>query len=256
MHDCGMYPTTSSDDLLHLMPWPSQVFVSYDSTNKRQSCGATVLHMMGAQSPQVLAFAEQLLASTSLGRIKITVSNHCSCGAPQLSMNESYELSVAEDAIYLTAHSRWGALRAVATLAQLACSDQLYRGLRIEDRPRFAWRGLLLDVARHFFPIASLKLVIDGLAAVKMNVLHLHLSDDQGFRFPSTAFPNLASDDHYTADELRELVSYAAHRGVRIVPELDMPGHVTSWLVAHPEWGTQQPAATRRFGVHLSLIHI
>ena len=255
MHDCGMYPTTSSDDLLHLMPWPSQVFVSYDSTNKRQSCGATVLHMMGGESPQVLAFAEQVLASTSLGRIEITVSNHCSCAAPQLSMNESYELSVAEDAISLTAHSRWGALRGVATLAQLACSDQLYRGLHIEDRPRFAWRGLLLDVARHFFPIASLKLVIDGLAAVKMNVLHLHLSDDQGFRFPSTAFPNLASDDHYIADELRELVSYAAHRGVRIVPELDMPGHVTSWLVAHPEWGTQQPAATRRFGVHKACLN-
>ena len=93
------------------------------------------------------------------------------------------------------------------------------------------------------------------VGAVKMNVLHLHLSDDQGFRFPSATFPNLASDDHYTADELSELVLYAAHRGVRIVPELDMPGHVTSWLVAHPEWGTQQPATTRRFGVHKACLN-
>ena len=90
--------------------------------------------------------------------------------------------------------------------------------------------------------------MIDGLAALKMNVLHLHLSDDQGFRFPSAAFPNLASDDHYTAKELRELVTYAADRAVRIVPELDMPGHVTSWLVSHPEWGTQKTAASRRLG--------
>ena len=65
----------------------------------------------------------------------------------------------------------------------------------------------------------------------------------------SAAFPNLASDDHYTAKELRELVTYA-DRAVRIVPELDMPGHVTSWLVSHPEWGTQKTAASRRFGVH------
>ena len=250
MHDCGMCPANSSDDLLYLMPWPSLVSVSYDSTNKPQNRGATALHMMGTQSPSVLAFAEQVLASTSLGRIEITVSNHCSSATPQLSMNESYELSVVEDAISLTAHSRWGALRGVATLAQLACSEQLFTGLQIKDSPRFAWRGLLLDVARHFLPMASLKSVIDGLAAVKMNVLHLHLSDDQGFRFPSAVFPNLASDDHYTADELRELVSYGADRGVRIVPELDMPGHVTSWLVAHPEWGTQQTAASRRFGVH------
>ena len=133
------------------MPWPSQVSVSYDSTNKRQSYGPTAFHMMGADSPQVLAFAEQALASESLGRIEITVSNHCSCMAPHLSMNESYELSVVEDAISLTAHSRWGAIRGIATLAQLACSDQLYSGLHIEDTPRFAWRGLLLDVARHFF---------------------------------------------------------------------------------------------------------
>ncbi|MBL6813882.1 MAG: family 20 glycosylhydrolase [Pseudomonadales bacterium] len=213
------------------------------------------MHIKGAESSQVLAFAEQVLAPTPLGRIEITVLNHCANAAPQLSMNESYGLSVAEDVIALTAHSRWGALRGVTTLAQLACHGQLYVGLEVNDSPRFPWRGLLLDVARHFFPMASLKIVIDGLAAVKMNVLHLHLSDDQGFRFPSAVFPNLASDDHYSADELRELVSYAADRGVRIVPELDMPGHVTSWLVAHPEWGSQHTAASRRFGVHKACLN-
>ena len=71
----------------------------------------------------------------------------------------------------------------------------------------------------------------------KMNVLHLHLSDDQGFRFGSEAFPELVSTDNYSMDELRQLIAYAADLGVRVVPELDVPGHTSSWLVKHPEWG-------------------
>ena len=88
-----------------------------------------------------------------------------------------------------------------------------------------------------------------------MNVLHLHLSDDQAFRFPSAAYPKLASAEHYSLEELRTLVRYAANRGVRVIPELDMPGHVTSWLNAYPEWGSESVAPSLRFGVHKACLN-
>ena len=170
-------------------------------------------------------------------------------------MDESYRLSLAASVISLSSNTVWGAMRGLATLAQLARHGQLFAGLTIQDSPRFPWRGLLLDVARHFFPVQSLKSVVDGLAALKMNVLHLHLSDDQACRFPSTAFPKLASDEHYSIDELRDLVQYATDRGVRVIPELDMPGHVTSWLVAYPEWGSESTTPSLRFGVHKACLN-
>ena len=108
----------------------------------------------------------------------------------------------------------------------------------------------MLDVTRHFIPLAQLYQVVDGLQLLKLNVLHLHLSDDQGFRFGSRIWPKLVSDEHYTMEQLSELVAYAADRGIRLIPELDVPGHVTHWLVAYPQWGSEEVYASQRFGVH------
>ena len=150
-------------------------------------------------------------------------------------------------------------MRALASLVQLASVDGAALTLpccEIVDAPRFAWRGLMLDTARHFLPLAVLEETLDGMALLKLNVLHLHLSDDQGFRFPSTKFPRLAeiggAGAYYTSAELRALVEYAADRGVRIVPELDVPGHCTSWLAAYPQWGAREErlVPSRVFGVH------
>jgi hexosaminidase len=109
----------------------------------------------------------------------------------------------------------------------------------IQDHPRFPWRGLHLDVARHWMPIEVVKRNIDGMAAVKLNVFHWHLSDDQGFRVESKRFPKLqqlGSDGlYYTQEQVREMVAYARERGIRVVPEFDVPGHTTSWLVGYPE---------------------
>ena len=109
----------------------------------------------------------------------------------------------------------------------------------IEDSPRFPWRGLLLDSARHFLPIPDIKRQIDGMAAAKLNVLHWHLTDDQGWRFSSKRYPKLtqlASDGlFYTPEQMREIVRYAAERGIRVVPEIDMPGHASAIAVAYPE---------------------
>ena len=109
----------------------------------------------------------------------------------------------------------------------------------IEDSPRFPWRGLTVDVSRHFISVDALKRNIDGMTAVKMNVLHLHLSDDQGFRIASKQFPKLvemgSDGQYYTKAEIRDLIAYASDRGIRVVPEFDMPGHSTSWFVGYPE---------------------
>ena len=248
--------TNLTKQTLSCMPWPEQVSLPAGrKTPLGRHGSATVIQVAGDPTGRLMLYAQQVLGSFALGTLDINVAGQDPEPTPFLHMDESYRLQVTAKGVELSSPGYWGALRGIATLAQLALHNQLYPDLLIQDKPRFAWRGLLLDVARHFFPVAALKSVIDGLAALKMNVLHLHLSDDQGFRFPSVAYPNLASDDHYTAEELRELVTYAADRGVRIVPELDMPGHVTSWLVAHPEWGTQATAASRRFGVHKACLN-
>jgi hexosaminidase len=115
-------------------------------------------------------------------------------------------------------------------------------GLKIQDQPRFPWRGLLIDVGRHYEPLDVLKRNLDAMAAVKLNVFHWHLTEDQGFRVESKKLPKLhalGSDGlFYTQDQVREIIAYARDRGIRVMPEFDIPGHSTSWLVSYPEMGS------------------
>lgn len=243
---------TMKPSTLHCMPLPARVNLT-ELAGKDQlapSAAQSGFVLTGNKDPRLRTVAAQMLNGLSVGKLHISVGDESAATLPHLHMDEAYTLAVTDDLIEVQAASVWGGLRGIATLAQLARQQQLYTGLKIHDAPRFAWRGLSLDVARHFFPLTSLTAVVDGLAALKMNVLHLHLSDDQAFRFPSAAFPRLASEQHYTVTELKELVGYAADRGIRVIPELDMPGHVTAWLVAYPQWGSGIVAPTTRFGVH------
>ncbi len=170
-------------------------------------------------------------------------------------MNRTY-LAIDSDVVRLTAPNEWGVLRGLATLAQLSGTGRALPGVLISDAPRFAWRGLMVDVARHFIDVATLLRTLDAMALFKLNVLHLHLTDDQAFRFESKSFPELAqlgSDGrYYTEDDLSRIVNYAAELGIRVVPEIDVPGHTTSWFAAHPEWGAahERLAPSSRFGVH------
>ena len=153
------------------------------------------------------------------------------------------------DAVTVRATTEWGAIHGLATIAQLG--GQTHAIKRIHDHPAYPWRGLMLDVARHFIGLPALKRTLDAMSLAKLNVLHLHLTDDQAFRFRSETHPELASGQAWDAAELKQLVAYAADRAIRVVPELDMPGHVTSWLVARPDWGAgPAPGPSRRFGVH------
>ena len=160
----------------------------------------------------------------------------------KLGEDESYELTVTDSGAKLNAPTPLGVMRGLQTflqLVQISPAGFAVPAVTIKDQPRFAWRGTLIDVSRHFIPIDVLKRNLDGMAAVKMNVLHWHLSDDQGFRAESKAFPKLtgmgSEGKFYTQEEIRDLISYAHDRGIRVIPEFDTPGHSRSWFVGYPE---------------------
>ncbi len=177
---------------------------------------------------------------------------------PALGDDESYTLDITAHGGVLRAATVVGALRGLETLAQLLESDGgkwFLPAVSIQDAPRFPWRGLMLDVCRHWQPIEVVKRTLDGMAAVKLNVLHLHLSEDQGFRIESRKFPRLqelgSDGKFFTQKQIREIVAYAAERGIRVVPEFDMPGHATSWLTGYPELGSAPGpyAIERKWGI-------
>jgi hexosaminidase len=180
----------------------------------------------------------------------------------KLGEDESYVLDVADSGAKLSAPNPLGVIHGLQTLLQLvAPSAQGFAApaVHIEDTPRFPWRGLLLDSCRHWMPVEVVKRTLDGMEAVKMNVLHFHLSEYQAFRVESKKFPKLqemgSGGQYYTQDEIKELITYARDRGIRVIPEFDMPGHSTSWFVGYPElasgpgpyqlekqWGVFDPA--------------
>ncbi|MBZ5704324.1 MAG: family 20 glycosylhydrolase [Acidobacteriia bacterium] len=156
--------------------------------------------------------------------------------------DESYSLEVSATGAKLSAPTTPGAMRGLQTFLQLVQTGPTgfaVPAVTIQDKPRFPWRGLMIDVSRHFMPLDVLKRNLDGMAAVKLNVFHWHLSDDQGFRVESKKFPKLhrmgSDGQFYTQGQVRELIAYARDRGIRVVPEFDMPGHSTAWFVGYPE---------------------
>jgi len=160
--------------------------------------------------------------------------------------DESYSLEITPANAHLRAATVVGAMHGLETLEQLIQSDAqsdaagpFIPAVSIHDTPRFRWRGLMIDCGRHFMPVEVIKRTLDGMASVKLNVFHWHLSEDQGFRIQSRAFPKLTelgSDGlFYTQEQAREIVAYAHDRGIRVVPEFDMPGHTSAWFVGYPD---------------------
>jgi hexosaminidase len=159
-----------------------------------------------------------------------------------LDEDETYALTVTPQQITLKAATVVGAFHGMETLIQLAHFENgaaVIPAVTIEDTPRFRWRGLMIDVSRHFEPVNVIERNLDGMAMMKMNVFHWHLSDDQGFRAESKLYPKLtglgSNGEYYTQDEMRSVVAYARARGIRVVPEFDVPGHSISWMVGYPQ---------------------
>jgi hexosaminidase len=238
-----------SQPQLNLMPMPSSVQLGTGQLPIDASFSVTGFHDWSLNGA-VARFEEQLSRQTGIPfypkpDAPTTLHVHVSHGrepVQKLGEDESYELTVTSSGANLTAANPLGVLHGLQTflqLVQITPTGFSVPVVTIKDQPRFPWRGLLIDVSRHFIPIDVLKRNLDAMAAVKMNVMHWHLSDDQGFRVESKKFPKLTgmgSDGmFYTQDEIREFISYAHDRGIRVMPEFDIPGHSRSWFLGYPE---------------------
>jgi hexosaminidase len=260
---------------LHLMPWPSNVKASAQPELVIQNSFSISLHN---NDPRLRKAAEiflndlrrhtgslpldfDIVDHPEQAQLRIN-SQHTSKELQELGEDESYKLEVTSSAAELDAPTTLGVMRGLQTFLQLVeITPQGFAvpAIAIDDKPRFPWRGLMIDFGRHFMPMDVIERNLDAMAAVKLNVFHWHLSENQGFRVESKRFPKLqemGSDGlYYTQAEVRDVISYARDRGIRVVPEFDMPGHSTSWFVGYPElasapgpylierkWGVFDPA--------------
>ena len=194
--------------------------------------------------------------------------------------SESYELEISADRVLLTGADAAGLFYGVQTLRQLmpvtAGAEWSLPGLEITDAPRFRYRGLQLDVGRHFFSVEFVKKYLDRMAELKLNTFHWHLTEDQGWRAEILKYPRLTEvgscrketviekrfdpfegdgKEHcgfYTQDEMRDVVAYAAERFITVIPEIEMPGHAVAALAAYPELGctTEPREVSTTWGVH------
>ena len=238
-----------AEPALSLMPMPARVSLDEGKLTIDGSFGVRITgHTDRRLQDAVARFVTRLSRQTGIpmasgGRPILTID--CRAGSPDVPLlgeDESYQLAIAPSGGRLSSATVTGALRGLETFSQLIAPDAdsfSVPALRIEDHPRFSWRGLSLDVSRHWMPLPVIQRNIDAMASVKMNVFHWHLSDDQGFRVESKVFPKLqqrgSDGKFYTQAEVRQIIAYAAERGLRVVPEFDIPGHTTSWLAGYPE---------------------
>lgn len=214
----------------------------------------------GSLATNLVSNLEALTATTLVLRILQSAPAHVvlDCMDPEKSLpafgdEEGYELEIRVSGIRLSAPRRIGIHYGLQTLLQLAHPEEggvVFPCCTIRDEPRFKWRGLMLDVARHFLPLDLVKRMVNGMSRVKLNVLHLGLSNNQGFRVESKKFPRLhtvaSNGEYFSQDDIRELITFAAARGVRIVPEFNMPGHSTCFTLAYQELATGKPPTELR----------
>ena len=254
---------------LNLMPYPASVLRGAGSLKIDSSF---TVALTGYSEPRLERAAERFLRTlhrqTALpvaakpgDAAKATLlvhTDHPGKEVQELGEDESYTLEVTPTGAKLTAPTPLGTLHGFQTfrqLVQISADGFVAPAVVIHDMPRFPWRGLMIDSARHFIPLDVLRRNIDGLEAVKMNVFHWHLSENQGFRVESKRFPKLhemGSDGlYYTQDEIHDLIAYARDRGIRVVPEFDVPGHSTAWFVGYPALasGSGPYSIERRWGV-------
>jgi hexosaminidase len=179
---------------------------------------------------------------------------------PFLGMDESYVLKVQAPNATLTAPTVWGAVRGLETFVQLfrmngdkvsILGGGMEGGFTIKDAPRFPWRGLMLDPARHFIPVHAINATLDAMAQNKLNTLHLHLTDGEAFAVNTEQWKDFtllsvkgafAPQVSYTKDDLRSIVAHARLRGIRVIPEFDLPAHMTSWAQGYPSLITDCPS--------------
>ncbi|WP_158794587.1 beta-N-acetylhexosaminidase [Granulicella sp. L60] len=245
---------TSSEGRL---PWSSSFSVSTPHFHDERLDAAIQRTLQALEDKTGTPLSKEVRTDATAATLVIDVQ-----GAGQaiqsLDEDESYSLNITTTGARIQATTVVGAMRGLETFQQLLQTEPtgyFLPAVQIEDTPRFRWRGLMIDCGRHFEPVEVIKHTLDGMAAVKLNVFHWHLTEDQGFRIESKLFPRLTgmgSDGlFYTQDQAREIVAYARARGIRVVPEFDMPGHTKSWFVGYPDLASAPGPYTirREFGI-------
>ncbi|MFO7933623.1 MAG: family 20 glycosylhydrolase [Bacteroidales bacterium] len=244
-------PAISPEDRagITLIPLPSELELG----NSRFIVDENLQHRFSDLSTPTLERAMERFYSRLTGMTGIRFAQdgtpalvvHCSgtpADFPSLHDNEAYDIRIKKNSITITAKSETGILYGLESLLQLAREDKgswVLPEMKLKDEPRYPWRGLMIDACRHWIPKEVILRNLDAMAAVKMNVLHWHLTEYQGFRVESRVFPELhrmgSNGDFYTQEDIREVIGYAADRGIRVIPEFDLPGHSTSWFAGYPE---------------------
>jgi len=235
----------------------SLVFTGYTEP-RLERAGERFLRQLARQTGLPLSLKPAKMAKATL----VIQTDHASKEIQEVGEDESYILDVSRTTARLRASTPLGTMHGLQTFLQLVdVSPDGFAApaVTIQDTPRFPWRGLMIDSARHFIPLEVIRRNLDGMEAVKMNVFHWHISDNQGFRAESKKLPKLtglgSGGQYHLQEEIRDLIAYARDRGIRVVPEFDMPGHSSSWFVGYPdiastpgpfkiddEWGVMDPA--------------
>jgi hexosaminidase len=265
-----------------LIPWPAKVATQggeFVVTGETPVCAAGVADSTVRQFQAIVKAVEGIeLEARRCGGAAIALVLSPTAAVAD---TEGYTLDVSSTGIRVEARADAGLYYGAMTVAQLLSTSAprgaavRLRGIHIEDFPRFKWRGLMLDPARHFLPVADVKTIIDQMSQHKLNVLHLHLTDDQGWRLQIKRYPELTTigawrtppsnggrgDDKgvyggfYTQEEIHDLVAYAAARYITVVPEIDMPGHAQAVVAAHPQLSVlgDKPEVSTNWGVNYYL---
>ena len=244
---------------LDLMPWPQHINLTDGTFALTKNFKVNIT---GNPNPRIFLgatnFLRRLDGRTGLFLEQAFVTKNNEIPAAELQINciqngkvglnedESYTIDIQSNKIRINANTDLGALHALETLLQMlqnTSTSYYFPTATITDSPRFIWRGLMIDAARHFQPIDVIKRNLDAMASVKMNVFHWHLADDQGWRVEIKKYPKLtelASDGYYyTQEEIKYIVKYADQRGILVVPEIDVPGHASALLSVFPEIGSK-----------------
>ena len=244
---------------LNLMPWPQNIKLTAGTFALSKNFKVNIT---GNPNPRIFLGATNFLRRLD-GRTGLFLEqsfltkvhespeaelqiNYVRNGKIEINEDESYQLIITSKKISINAANDLGALHGLETLLQLLQNNSTsyyFPVVEITDSPRFTWRGLMIDAARHFQPIDVIKRNLDAMASMKMNVFHWHLADDQGWRIQLKNHPKLtelASDGYfYTQEEIKNIVKYADERGILVVPEIDVPGHASALLTAYPEIGSK-----------------
>ena len=271
-----------------LVPWPAEVTAA-EGAFTVQASTPIVVDAADAQAQRTAEYLAALVAATRQLHLKVQRAPargaaivlardaHAPVAAP-----EGYALDVTDKGIRVTARDEAGLFYGAITAWQLMTPAQgsgevRVAGVHVRDEPRFAWRGLMLDSARHFWTTDEVRTLIDQMAQHKLNVVHWHLTDDQGWRIEIKKYPELTRigawrtppgagengepqryGGFYTQDEIRAIVAYAADRHVTVVPELDMPGHAQAAVASYPELGVtgKRPPVSVDWGVNPYLYNV